>query len=179
MALLNFAYNGTYTVVNDFIWQKDLRSMAVKLNVFDSAAKNYIVSIFNLDIHAEQASIHMQCKEVISDNSEIVEFSTSPVGEMLIYLKVVEGVVTLVHVNDSTVFLEEAPAEGQVIYIQDTDEFFLYTGGALVEKTDLMSIAQWDTWFSATAMDADGVNIISQIYSYLKTTPQFAGTIDG
>lgn len=193
MALLNFIKKDTYTTVEitNFTYVSNNRRITFLIKVFENDEKKDLIARFEKRIECEKfPQIPANCqilKSLDLSAHNLGDFGL--ISESLALNSPLYQTGSLVQYSKDCVVDDEGNlcdgwlvigdiGKNQSLYDTKTDSLVMFDGESLVSNDYAVDEKKWNTFFSPEALSKTQSNIISNIYKYLKTLPEFKNTED-
>lgn len=164
MAILNYLQNGTYTVVDGFMYIKPFQQLSVTLSVYDSADKNF--TLMQRDITISRCeTMHLSHIDVIAPLENYAPgdmWLTHPTDYVDNNPIPIIG-HTLVTVGDDLSLIYTSISPGQLVYDDVGQRFIFITPNEILEADPFTDKDLYDQYFNFQ----DEVNIVRQLYLFL------------
>jgi len=176
MALGNVLVSGSYTIIKKVSFDKHAKEVSIAAVTYNSSLKTTALILFDIKVSCDTSS---QC-EVISK-----EAATPPVTPTLgdRYL-IPSGATGAWAGKDGKVLYwstanewEELP-ETVCVLVTDEDKLYFKSDAGWIFDPSRLTAADFDTWFSVSAVGGADNNILKRCYEYLKSRPEFANATD-
>jgi hypothetical protein len=184
MALLNALKTGTYSTVRVFQYNKqDGKELRFAVDIWENSSKKKLLATIEKSISNPRVDkvIDAFMNDAPSNPSygDRVVVGNSPTGHFSEYLPGMD----LEWVQDGGNDMDDNPTDAwvnvsiltdnQVIHVTSENKYYVYKNDSMHELKSYVGPNEWDRWFDSNQWNQSKKNLLSGIYEYLKTTPEF------
>jgi len=189
MAMLNALKAGTYSVIRITRFSKHDKEMNFTVDIYTDSTKAKLLTsvdktILNPELDevlADRGISDAPASPVYGDEHLVGEspvngFSSFSIGEKVRWTQdgaldgngdPIDGWVVVGSLSDATIY-----------YVTSEDKYLKINDGAWFELSNYFGSTRWDTYFDSAVLDQAGKSLLTCIYDFLKTTPEFINTVD-
>ena len=182
MAVKDFLSKGTYTSIENLIYEKSLKRCTVVLEIWSDSSKSTVLANKGITVDGSY--------KVISVESIKNKLKSQPheISADMHYIIDKDGLGSELsgYENQLTKYNEDTNQwdnwvlwEGLVIFVEDEQKYYRYKNKEWVEEKNVLTDKRiWDKWFAPEVALAEGTNPTKQMYKFIKTLEQFKDCVD-
>lgn len=173
MALGNFIVTGSYTNIHDIQYCKHSNYLAFTVKTYETSDKDVLI---NEQRKAVRLAITVNVKSMTMSSPtldpEIGDKYYVPESASEIWYPFIGNLVEW----NGTAWVIYPPA---VIYVEDSAKYMELKEGVWVENSRIFDLRKFNQYFSIEKIGyGNSSDIIKQIYTYLKSLPEYANLVD-
>jgi hypothetical protein len=173
MALGNFIITGSYTNIHDIQYCKHSNSLTFTIKTYETSSKTLIINEqrkylnFNIVLDVKSITLATPPSEPTLDYYYVVPQNAT--GD---WASLVGNIVQW----DGNAWLDHG---NQAIYVEDSSKYMEMKDGVWAENVRLFDLRKFNQFFAIEKIGYENSSdIIKQIYTYLKTLPEYALLLD-
>ena len=180
MAILNFMVSGTYTSIEEVLFQKRERNIFASLCVCKDSTREEILHSLSITIDSagKAVSVSGTATPTYLGDGTVDVAPLEQAGQAVILDDSGSDYHNYVFYDDGSGLALHPPYEGFLLKRDDEGKLYKFSSGDFAEQpSNVLSDDSFDAIFGNVALDVAGNNITKAIYGQVHLRPEFAGAI--